>query len=551
MISAADKTAELQEIWVAEFGVLNNNHIDFTRKYQGRLYRWSPEAMRAVCEAVGFNARFDMPNIRSLYMDIYRAEGHVVFEYDRNTKPSEISVRYSRDRWLVQELTGKGQEGLRPWIKTEYHARHLDPKVLAPIADQLHVRLDDLSNFVLRFNFREKTYGILAEERNAEAMPIGAFSHFRLPAKGVSTITTAEVTDEEFICDDHPDSDTAGGGTYYQQQSQYAGANMMTQQQEPITEHVAETEAAPAPAEAVAAPVAAEPVEHTPTAVEAPAVVAAGGSPLAEPTQSPAAAPTVESIVVSTATPSAPPAEHAEPTIVKPAMPTATPMALAAAQAHGPRKASKNEQPFSPAEFQRSSAAAVAAKPRHTPAPERNYAPRTDFSQGEVKYATYSKSEVDYMMKQQADSILNALSGKVAAQQRAFQEAIASQEKAFNKLSDNFVAQFDVARVKLEQTTRHSQESTKTELDTFHKELSKELEEYRKQVSKTVAKVSEGGKAAAQQKESQAKPANIPPKAQQVLTEGQAKLQNLVMLTMVISVVSVVLSAITLLSHAH
>lgn len=114
-------------------------------------------------------------------------------------------------------------------------------------------------------------------------------------------------------------------------------------------------------------------------------------------------------------------------------------------------------------------------------------AQRSEMDQ-QQKYATYSRSEVDQLLKQQAEQLANALGTKVTSQQRAFQETIDKQEKSFAKLSDSFALSLDAARTKLESTAKGSTEETRNELDKFKTQLGKELEAYRAQLNKAASR---------------------------------------------------------------
>lgn len=103
-----------------------------------------------------------------------------------------------------------------------------------------------------------------------------------------------------------------------------------------------------------------------------------------------------------------------------------------------------------------------------------------------AKYATYSRSEIDRMLKQQADSITSTLSPKITSGQRLFQESIASQEKAFAKLADKLASQLEETRTKWEANLKAAQLADKSELTEFKSHLSKELEQFRAHISKNI-----------------------------------------------------------------
>jgi hypothetical protein len=416
------KGEEAREIFIAEFGYLGKEHLEPGRQYSGHLYKLTAESVRELCEALSFNARFDLLAIRNAYIDLFKNQGWIRLEIDRNTKPADISVRYSRNQWQVQEVLSKGPEGLRPWITSVYTARSLEEPAMLSVARLLNIAIDDLSNIYVRLNLKERTAALIADAETSTRLPDGASASFPIEQSQLPDHTNAK--SDQLVFRDQS-QDTASGGTQALQQPQVENVNQMSDQPQLTVE-------------------------------------------------------------------------------------------------------------------QKSSAA-----PRFTPAPG---------GTGEAKYATYSKSEVDYMLKQQAESIMTALSGKISAQQRAFQEAVAAQEKAFNKLSDTYLSQFEASRVKLETTAKSVHDHTKTELDEFHKLLSKELEQHRTQINKTVLPVAKAleGKSLPQPKENSAKQAvTAPAKAQQAISASQNKLEKLITFTMVLSLISAIVSAMALLQRMH
>ncbi|MBX9723827.1 MAG: hypothetical protein K2X81_20640 [Candidatus Obscuribacterales bacterium] len=337
----AETAVQAEEFFVPEFGRIDISWIDLSKKYRGAMFRLNPDAAKQLAEIAGFIANFDFPGIRAASIDFFKNEGHIVFEIERNTKPSDLSVRYSRERWSAQDQS-KG-DNLRPWLKTEYRAKLLSDKVIALIAEQLKIQTDAATHFVIRLNFKEKTFGLICEEKFAEKMPTGTFSPFSLPTESMIALATSN-------------------------HSEYASAKA-----ESKTEST---------------------TEPTETAITKDKTVELDLNKI-----------------------------------------------------------------------------------------------RSENMEATPKYATYSKSEIDTMLKLQAENITSALGSKISSQQRVFQESAEKQEKVFAKLSDNFVAQFDQTRARLEKTSKDSEDIIKVELDTFKKELGKELENYRAQINKTVVPV--------------------------------------------------------------
>lgn len=100
-----------------------------------------------------------------------------------------------------------------------------------------------------------------------------------------------------------------------------------------------------------------------------------------------------------------------------------------------------------------------------------------------VPESIYSKRDVDQLLKQQSDTIISALSGSFAAQQRSFREGVDRQEKLFSNVTDRLVSQLEQSRQKLELTVEQSEESTQYKLEAFRHELAQELAQYRGYVS--------------------------------------------------------------------
>jgi hypothetical protein len=108
--------------------------------------------------------------------------------------------------------------------------------------------------------------------------------------------------------------------------------------------------------------------------------------------------------------------------------------------------------------------------------------------------------------------------------------------------------------MKLESTAKANKESTKTELEEFHKQLSKELEQYRSAINKTVlpvAKALEGKTPIPQAKEAPSKQQGVPSKVQEALVNAQAKMQNLLILALLASIASAIFSVVNLMSKTH
>jgi hypothetical protein len=273
-LPAAETSREPVEISVGEFGAIKDRLLDPSRSYQARIYRWTTEQMQSLVETLGFNARFEIAGVRAAHLDIAKNEGHIVLEINRNTKPIEVGVRFMADRWRVFDVGGKKIEGVKPFSKTEYHARVIEQSALTLIAQQTQLPIESLANYLIRFNFKDRTFGLITEDQFAALMPAGSFSAYDLPGESLVPDSQAE---------DTANSESANGGSPdpFQHSHNHAGADMMTQQPETIIDQAAESAVEQAPAEfasseptiTIAEPPQAttEPVTTEPTATTAPA----------------------------------------------------------------------------------------------------------------------------------------------------------------------------------------------------------------------------------------------------------------------------------------
>lgn len=351
---------EPEEFSVPEFGSILLSWIDLEKKYKGAIFKMDPDASKQLSELLGFNANFDYPGLRTAFIDIIDSASFCTIEIERNAKPNDIGLRYSRDRWEPVEGTGRNADTASPFVRTEFEARLFDEKMMGLIAELLKIEAAQANDFIIRVNFKDKTCGLICPESDAFAIPAGAFSTFRLPGEKM-------LLSRPGISDESP----------------------------PATEQ--------------------EPLEQSPSSQIK--------EPLAERKDS----------------------------------------------IQGPTQEVKLEQLQKP----------QLANQEH----------RREEMESSAKYATYSRSEVDQMLKLQAETVANALGSKISSQQRVFQEAVEKQEKSFARISDDFASKFDQTRSRLEAQSKQSEDSIRADLDTFKKDLSKELDQFRSQLNKTVLPV--------------------------------------------------------------
>lgn len=222
-----------EKIFVPEFGVLEAGCLDLLRKrFQGRVYKLSADSIKAISEALGFSARYEQASVRTAIADISQIEAKITFEISRNTKPADVGLRYSRDKWSsTASLSSSASaassasafaassasasaastsasdsyrhtrtiESIRPWLSTEYTARALPEKSLKAIAEQARVKPDDLSRMFVRVNLKDMTVTLIAEEGQSAKLPTGSYASFALPGgiRQVDAVSTTPVDDEQ------------------------------------------------------------------------------------------------------------------------------------------------------------------------------------------------------------------------------------------------------------------------------------------------------------------------------------------------------------------
>ncbi len=463
MISDLERATPNAEVFIPEFGLFDSQLIDADKNYQARIYRLSPETLKTLSDLVGFTAKFDSPSVRTVYADIFKTKGRAILEIDRNTKPTDVSVRYMRDRWNVHEVASKGAEVLRPWVCTQYSANFLPEKVFAGIASEARISMLNIEHFFIRLNFKDRTIGLIAEGARAQEFPAGAFAVVAVPKPAISAITMAEAEDE--LTEDSAADD---------QVAMQEGVIMETEEQAVVEAEVLGSgqesadsynqvgdQAGDSPATTETATVESEPAQ---------VVDAYEAKPVSDATP----AETVQATPIEQATP-------VEQATASGAQPEGFFREQAKPEPKPEPKVIRQEAPV----YQQ--AQAQQAQAQQAQAQQRSFAnasrPTVD---SQIKYAVYSKSEVDQMLKQQGDAVTNGLASKINSQQRLLQDLIANQERTFSKLQDKFVTEVDNARQKIDNSAKHASDVTKQDLQEFRTQLSKELEQYRAQINKNI-----------------------------------------------------------------
>lgn len=358
--------ADLNEhmVEVSEFGLLDTILFEPEnpdRIYHGRVYSLTPEAAKELSDITGFAANFEHPGVRTANLDVFDGQGFILWEIDRNTKPQDVAVRYSRDRWELQEVVSKIGDKLRSAIRTEYRARTLDQEMLEALCRHLLIAASDLDKFFVRLDFRGRKYSLITEKEHLLLFPTGWHYSFLVPKPKEEAAAEEQATGETAADEPAPERATADAG---------------------------------------------------------------------------------------------PAARESSPVVPRP--PAASPPSAS----------------MSPANKTSASTPAGSQK-----------------MESQVKYATYSRSETEALVKQHVEALSNQLGAKVSQLQRTIQEAHAEQQKGFGKSQEQAVREFQLAASRLDTDTKAFSAAVTSELDAFKKALSKELDQHRNQINKVVLPV--------------------------------------------------------------
>ncbi|MBX9687079.1 MAG: hypothetical protein K2X27_10280, partial [Candidatus Obscuribacterales bacterium] len=409
------KNQAKEEFIVPEFGRVNLDWFDLSKKYHGAIYRLAPEAAKAIADLLGFAANYEHAGIRAASIDLFETEGFCIFEIERNSKPTEVAARYSRERWTMQETSNKSAaDATRPWIKTEFFAKYISEDLIGSVAEQLRINPVAAQKFMIRLNFKDKTFALISEESMQGQLPGGGFAAFVLPTEAMLAVARSR---------------------------SFSRVDGESPTNLPAFEAASTELLPPSPSRAL--------------------IVGADSS---------------GALQVAEEKASADPGAGAS---------SAAPPPVASSEQAG-EAPDKAEAPLTGSS---KALEKFITRKEDITKPETRQNERSEQVESSAKYATYSRSEVDQMLKQQAENIASALGSKISSQQRVFQEAVEKQEKSFARISDNFVNQFDQVRLRLENMSKESEQTIQTEMENFKKELSKELEQHRAQINKTVVPV--------------------------------------------------------------
>ncbi len=102
------------------------------------------------------------------------------------------------------------------------------------------------------------------------------------------------------------------------------------------------------------------------------------------------------------------------------------------------------------------------------------------------KYATYSQSEVDRLLKIQAENITTTLSAKISTQQKFVQESVMTQQKASRKIINEIGDQIDQFNTGAAKAAANHNEQMKTLMEKAQNEIEVQFEQVKADLDRTL-----------------------------------------------------------------
>ena len=173
-----------KEISIPEFGRFRL--LDFNAK-RGSVYRLAAGALKKISDAAGFAANFESKIVLSALMDIAPSTVSFAIEISKNSRPGDVALRYSRDRWVNND-TIRVNESSHPALKSTYSARTISQELISAISEELKLNADQINLFQIRINFKDLTAALVVDERDADKLAGGGFQSFVI-TQGIASVT--------------------------------------------------------------------------------------------------------------------------------------------------------------------------------------------------------------------------------------------------------------------------------------------------------------------------------------------------------------------------
>ncbi len=446
MVSSIVSTRQ-QTISVPEVGTfdLADYQVDSERWNEVRLYKTNEENLKSISEVLGFSARFDAVDIRFACLDVFDSEARATLEMSRNARPHTLAVRYQADRWYNIESTHAPvptDKTASNYSKADYEAANLDAETLERFASLIELEPSTRKSSLVRIDFKSRTIAVLSNHADGTRMVRQPFAEYSLINGTVSHMET--IRSETFESID---------------------MSVAIEQNE---DSLARPDAAGSITSTSVTPAAVTTVDVTATPVETPSDTEGAPSPTSG---NPSATPESDFIPTS-ATPSTSPQSDVIPTSVAPS--TVPQSAVDRTSARPPT-------------------VPQSANTRTNATPSAVTTPRSTTTQSSLtppvtpKYETYSRSEVDRLIKIEAERITNSVWTKVNTQDKTTKDSVKNQEFAIKQALDSASKKLSQAQSTLESSAAQLREENKKELENLRKTLLNEVNQFKKELVKEVS----------------------------------------------------------------
>ena len=176
--------AQNQALWLQETGEIDLTRFSLqTDHYIGRIYLISSDTARAIADAIGFTARFDHENVRAAVFEAWQRESSIIFAMVKNTKPTEVGLRYMADRWQLSE-TPKTKAANAASLGMIYQAKQLPDSAWNASCLQLGLANDAPNRLYIRIDFKRLTLVLITTNENEKLLPAKAAQSFFLDSSG-------------------------------------------------------------------------------------------------------------------------------------------------------------------------------------------------------------------------------------------------------------------------------------------------------------------------------------------------------------------------------
>lgn len=177
-------SATAKEISIPEFGRFRL--LDFNPK-QGSVYRLTADSLKKISDAAGFAANFESKIVLSALMDLGASTASFAIEISKNSRPGDVALRYSRDRWVNND-TIRINESLHPTLKSTYTARTMSQELIVAICQCLKINRTEIELYQIRINFKDRTAALIVDQGDADKLPAGGTQSFVI-SQGIASVT--------------------------------------------------------------------------------------------------------------------------------------------------------------------------------------------------------------------------------------------------------------------------------------------------------------------------------------------------------------------------